>query len=209
MGQKTNPVGFRLGIIKTWDSNWFDEKNFAEKLQEDLKLRKYIRKRMKNAGISKIQIDRTPKRITVTIHTAKPGIVIGRKGMEVDKLKEELQRVTGKDVQLNVNEIKRPELDAYLVAENIAHQLEAKISYRRAMKKAIMAAMRMGAEGIKVICSGRLGGAEMARTEQYKDGRIPLHTLRADIDYSQATAITTYGCIGVKVWICKGEVVGA
>jgi small subunit ribosomal protein S3 len=198
-----------LGIIKTWDSNWFDEKNFAEKLQEDLKLRKYIRKRMKNAGISKIQIDRTPKRITVTIHTAKPGIVIGRKGMEVDKLKEELQRVTGKDVQLNVNEIKRPELDAYLVAENIAHQLEAKISYRRAMKKAIMAAMRMGAEGIKVICSGRLGGAEMARTEQYKDGRIPLHTLRADIDYSQATAITTYGCIGVKVWICKGEVVGA
>ena len=200
MGQKTNPVGFRLGIIKTWDSNWFDEKNFAEKLQEDLKLRKYIRKRMKNAGIS---------RITVTIHTAKPGIVIGRKGMEVDKLKEELQRVTGKDVQLNVNEIKRPELDAYLVAENIAHQLEAKISYRRAMKKAIMAAMRMGAEGIKVICSGRLGGAEMARTEQYKDGRIPLHTLRADIDYSQATAITTYGCIGVKVWICKGEVVGA
>ncbi len=209
MGQKTNPVGFRLGIIKTWDSNWFDEKNFAEKLQEDLKLRKYIRNRMKNAGISKIQIDRTPKRITVTIYTAKPGIVIGRKGMEVDKLKEELQRVTGKDVQLNVNEIKRPELDAYLVAENIAHQLEAKISYRRAMKKAIMAAMRMGAEGIKVICSGRLGGAEMARTEQYKDGRIPLHTLRADIDYSQATAITTYGCIGVKVWICKGEVVGA
>jgi len=209
LGQKTNPVGFRLGIIKTWDSNWFDEKNFAEKLQEDLKLRKYIRNRMKNAGISKIQIDRTPKRITVTIYTAKPGIVIGRKGMEVDKLKEELQRVTGKDVQLNVNEIKRPELDAYLVAENIAHQLEAKISYRRAMKKAIMAAMRMGAEGIKVICSGRLGGAEMARTEQYKDGRIPLHTLRADIDYSQATAITTYGCIGVKVWICKGEVVGA
>lgn len=209
MGQKTNPIGFRLGVIKTWNSNWFDEKNFADKLQEDLKLRKYIRNRMKNAGISKIQIDRTPKHITITIYTAKPGIVIGRKGLEVDKLKEELQRVTGKDVQLNVNEIKRPELDAYLVAENIAHQLEAKISYRRAMKKAIMAAMRMGAEGIKIICSGRLGGAEMARTEQYKDGRIPLHTLRADIDYSIATAITTYGCIGVKVWICKGEVVGA
>jgi len=209
LGQKTNPVGFRLGVIKTWNSNWFDEKNFADKLQEDLKLRKYIRNRMKNAGISKIQIDRTPKHITITIHTAKPGIVIGRKGLEVDKLKEELQRVTGKDVQLNVNEIKRPELDAYLVANNIAHQLEAKIFYRRAMKKSITAAMRMGAEGIKIICSGRLGGAEMARTEQYKDGRIPLHTLRADIDYAVSTAITTYGCIGVKVWICKGEVVGA
>lgn len=209
MGQKTNPIGFRLGVIKTWNSHWFDEKNFAAKLQEDLKLRKYIRNRMKNAGISKIQIDRTPKHITITIYTAKPGIVIGRKGLEVDKLKEELQRVTGKDIQLNVNEIKRPELDAYLVAENVAHQLEAKISYRRAMKKAIMAAMRMGAEGIKIICSGRLGGAEMARTEQYKDGRIPLHTLRADIDYARSTATTTYGCIGVKVWICKGEIVGA
>ncbi|GBD94974.1 30S ribosomal protein S3 [bacterium BMS3Abin05] len=208
MGQKTNPIGFRLGVIKTWNSHWFDEKNFATKLQEDLKLRKYIRNRMKNAGISKIQIDRTPKHITITIYTAKPGIVIGRKGLEVDKLKEELQRVTGKDIQLNVNEIKRPELDAYLVAENVAHQLEAKISYRRAMKKAIMAAMRMGAEGIKIICSGRLGGAEMARTEQYKDGRIPLHTLRADIDYARSVATTTYGCIGVKVWICKGEIVG-
>lgn len=209
MGQKTNPIGLRLGIIKTWDSNWFDEKNFAERLQEDLELRKYVRTRLQRAGVSKIEIERTPRRITLTIHTARPGIVIGRKGAEVDKLKLELQKVTEKEIQLNINEIKRPELDAYLVAENIAHQLEAKISYRRAMKKAIMAAMRMGAEGVKISCGGRLAGAEMARTEQYKEGRVPLHTLRADIDFARATAKTTYGCIGVKVWICKGEVIGA
>ncbi|HDL17678.1 MAG TPA: 30S ribosomal protein S3 [Bacteroidetes bacterium] len=209
MGQKTNPIGFRLGVIKTWTSNWIDERNFSVKLQEDLMLRRYVSNRLQNAGISRIGIERTPKRVTIIINTAKPGIVIGRKGQEVDQLMEELRRVTKKDVQVNVNEIKRPELDAYLVADNIAKQLVAKISYRRAMKRSIMAAMRMGAEGIKITCSGRLGGAEMARRESYKEGKIPLHTLRADIDYAVATANTTYGCIGVKVWICKGEVIGS
>ncbi len=209
MGQKTNPVGFRLGVIKNWSSNWFDERHFADKLQEDLMLRRYVRSRLQNAGIAKIEIERTPKRVTIIINTAKPGIVIGRKGQEVDQLMEELRRVTKKEVQVNVNEIKRPELDAFLVADNVARQLEAKISYRRAMKRAIMAAMRMGAEGIKITCSGRLAGAEMARTESYKEGKIPLHTMRADIDYANATGITTYGCIGVKVWICKGEVIGS
>ncbi|MBN1481454.1 30S ribosomal protein S3 [candidate division KSB1 bacterium] len=208
MGQKTNPIGFRLGIIRTWDSKWFDEKDFDKKLQEDLMLRKYINNRLQRASVSRIVIERTPKQITLTIHTARPGIVIGRKGAEVDKLKEELQRITGKDVQLNINEIKRPELDAKLVAENIASQLAGKISFRRAMKKAMMSAMRMGAEGIRISCAGRLGGAEMARREQYKQGRIPLHTLRADIDYATANSYTTYGTIGVKVWICKGEVIG-
>ncbi len=209
MGQKTNPIGFRLGIVRDWDSNWFGGRNFKDKLKEDLYLRRYVRSRLQRAGVSTIQIERDPsdKRITVTIHTARPGIVIGRKGAEVDKLKEELQRVTKKDIQLNINEIKRPELDAYLVAENIAHQLEAKIAFRRAMKKAITGTMRMGAEGVRVLCSGRLGGAEMARNEQYKDGRIPLHTLRADIDFARATAKTTYGAIGVKVWICRGEII--
>jgi small subunit ribosomal protein S3 len=208
LGQKTHPVGFRLGIIKTWDSKWFDEKNFGSKLKEDLMLRRYVRNRLQRASVSKIEIERTPKKVTLTIHTARPGIVIGRKGSEVDKLREELQRITSKDVQLNINEIKRPELDAYLVAENIANQLAGKVSFRRAMKKAIMSSMRMGAEGIRIACSGRLGGAEMARNEQYKEGRIPLHTLRADIDYATATSRTTYGAIGVKVWICKGEVIG-
>ncbi len=205
MGQKVNPVGLRLGINRTWDSNWFDERNFADKLKEDLTIRKYVRARLEHAGISKIEIERTAKKITLTIYTARPGIVIGRKGAEVDKLKVELQRITNKDVQLNIEEIKRPELDAYLVARNVANQLESKISFRRAMKKAIMSARRMGAEGVKIACAGRLGGAEMARTEQYKEGRIPLHTLRADIDYASTTAKTTYGIIGVKVWICKGE----
>ncbi len=208
MGQKTNPKGFRLGVIRTWDSNWFDERDFAKKLSEDIMLRRYVRNRLQKASISKIEISRTPKQITLTIHTARPGIVIGRKGAEVDKLREELQRVTGKDVQLNINEIKRPELDAYLVAESIAHQLEGKVSFRRAMKKAMQSTMRMGAEGIRICCSGRLGGAEMARVEQYKEGRIPLHTLRADIDFARATSRTTYGAIGVKVWICRGEVIG-
>ncbi len=209
MGQKTNPIGFRLGIIRDWDSNWFGGRNFRDKLKEDLYLRRYVRSRLQRAGVSTIQIERDPsdRRITVTIHTARPGIVIGRKGAEVDKLKEELQRVTKKDIQLNINEIKRPELDAYLVAENVAHQLEAKISFRRAMKKAIIATMRMGAEGVRILCAGRLGGAEMARVEQYKEGRIPLHTLRADIDFARATAKTTYGAIGVKVWICRGEII--
>jgi small subunit ribosomal protein S3 len=209
LGQKTHPIGFRLGVIKNWSSNWFDERNFAEKLEEDILLRRYIRRRLENAGISKIEIERTSKRVTVIIYTAKPGIVIGRKGQEVDQLMEELRRVTNKEVQVNVNEIKRPELDAFLVGENIARQLEAKISFRRAMKRSITAAMRMGAEGIKITCAGRLGGSEMARTESYKQGIIPLHTLRADIDYAIATANTTYGCIGVKVWICKGEVIGS
>ncbi len=208
MGQKTNPIGLRLGITRSWDSNWYDERDFAGKLKEDLKLREYIRARLKKASVSKIEIERTPKQITLTVHTARPGIVIGRKGAEVDKLKLELQKITQKDVQLNINEIKRPELDAYLVAENVAHQLEAKVSFRRAMKKAITSSMRMGAEGVKIACAGRLGGAEMARTEQYKDGRIPLHTLRADIDFAIAVARTTYGAIGVKVWICRGEVIG-
>lgn len=207
MGQKTNPIGFRLGVIRDWEANWYDRRDFSKKLQEDLMLRRYIRRRLARAGISTIQIERTAQRITLTIYTARPGIVIGRKGAEVDKLKEELQRLTEKEVQLNVNEIKKPELDAYLVAENIANQLVAKISFRRAMKKAIMSTMRMGAEGVRISCSGRLGGAEMARNEHYKDGRIPLHTLRADIDFARATAKTQYGTIGVKVWICKGEVI--
>jgi len=207
LGQKTNPIGLRLGIIKSWNSNWFDERSFAEKLQEDLMLRDYIRNRLQRAGVSKIEIERTPKKVTLNIKTARPGIVIGRKGTEVDKLKEELKKVTAKDIQLNIEEIKRPELDAYLVADNISRQLEAKISFRRAMKKAIVSTMRMGAEGIRIRCAGRLGGAEMARSEEYKEGRIPLHTLRADIDYAQVTSFTTYGCIGVKVWICTGEVI--
>jgi small subunit ribosomal protein S3 len=208
LGQKTHPVGFRLGVIKTWKSSWFDEKNFANKLEEDLYLRRYLKQRLHNAGVARIEIGRTPKKVTLTIHTARPGIVIGRKGSEVDKLKAELNRLTSKEVQVNIVEVKRPELEAQLVAESIAHQLEGKVSFRRAMKKSLMATRRMGAEGIKIMCSGRLGGAEMARREMYKEGRIPLHTLRADIDYATATANTTYGCIGVKVWICKGEILG-
>ena len=208
MGQKTNPIGLRLGIVKTWNSSWFDEKGFANKLEEDLRLRKYIRNRLSKAAVSKIEIERTAKRIILTIHTARPGIVIGKKGAEVDMLREELKTLTNKEVQINISEIKKPELDAYLVAENVARQLEGKVSFRRAMKKAITSTMRIGAEGIKIMCSGRLGGAEMARTEQYKDGRIPLHTLRADIDYATYTAKTTYGSIGVKVWIFNGEVIG-
>jgi len=208
LGQKTNPIGLRLGINKTWSSNWFDEKNFAEKLQEDLLLRRYITQRLQNAGVANIIIERTPKRIVLTINTARPGIVIGQKGRNVDILKGELKTLTSKDVQVNIVEIKRPELEAQLVADGIARQLEGRVSFRRAMKKALMATRRMGAEGIKITCSGRLGGAEMARREEYKEGRIPLHTLRADIDYATSVAKTTYGAIGVKVWICKGEILG-
>ncbi|HAL56266.1 MAG TPA: 30S ribosomal protein S3 [Bacteroidetes bacterium] len=208
MGQKTHPVGFRIGITKTWDSNWFDEKGFSGKLQEDLMVRNYVRNRLKKAGISRIQIDRTPKRAVITIHTSRPGIVIGKSGKEIAQLEEELKKVTSKEVKILIHEIKRPELDSSLVAENIASQIEGRISFRRAMKQAITAAMRMGAEGIRVMCGGRLGGAEIARREQYKEGRIPLHTIRADIDYAQATARTIYGAIGVKVWICKGEILG-
>jgi len=208
LGQKTNPVGFRLGITKTWDSNWYDEKGFAGKLQEDLMVRNYVRNRLKKAGISRIQIDRTPKRAVITIHTSRPGIVIGKSGKEIAQLEEELKKVTLKEVKILIHEIKRPELDAALVAENIASQIEGRISFRRAMKQSITAAMRMGAEGIRVMCGGRLGGAEIARREQYKEGRIPLHTIRADIDYATATSRTIYGAIGVKVWICKGEILG-
>lgn len=208
MGQKVNPVGLRLGIIKGWDSAWFDSKSYADKIVEDNKIRKYIKARIPKGGISKVVIERTLKRITLTIHTARPGVVIGKGGSEVDKIKEELKNLTGKDLQINIFEIKRPELDAKLVGESIAQQLQARISFRRAMKQAIASSMRVGAQGIKVKCSGRLGGAEMARSEQYKEGRIPLHTLRADIDYAISEANTIYGKIGIKVWIFKGEVFG-
>jgi small subunit ribosomal protein S3 len=208
LGQKTHPVGFRLGVIKTWDSNWYDEKGFAAKLNEDVMIRNYLRNRLKKAGVSKIVIERTPKNARITIHTSRPGIVIGKSGKEISQLEEELKKITNKEVKILISEIKRPELDAFLVAENIASQLEGRIAFRRAMKQAITASMRMGAEGVRVMCSGRLGGAEMARREQYKEGRIPLHTLRADIDYALAEAKTIYGKIGVKVWICKGEVLG-
>jgi small subunit ribosomal protein S3 len=206
LGQKVHPVGFRLGILRTWDSNWYDEKDFSGKLREDLKIRNYVYNRLKKAGISRVLIDRTPKRAVVTIHTSRPGIVIGRSGKEITQLEEELKKITNKEVKILIHEIKRPELDAYLLAENIASQLEGRISFRRAMKMGITSAMRMGAEGVRVMCGGRLGGAEIARSEQYKEGRIPLHTLRADIDYAQATAMTIYGTIGVKVWVCRGEV---
>jgi small subunit ribosomal protein S3 len=206
VGQKVHPIGFRLGVIRSWDSNWYDEKEFAGKLQEDQKIRNYIQNRLKKAGISRILIDRTPKRAVITIYTSRPGIVIGRSGKEITQLEEELKQITNKEVKILIHEIKRPELDAHLLAENIAGQLEGRMSFRRAMKMAITSSMRMGAEGVRVMCGGRLGGAEIARSEQYKEGRIPLHTLRADIDYAQATAQTIYGAIGVKVWICRGEV---
>lgn len=208
MGQKTHPVGFRLGVTRSWDSNWYDERGFKEKLQEDLMVRNYMRNRLKKAGISRIQIDRTAKRAVITIHTSRPGIVIGKSGKEIAQLEEELKKITSKDVKILINEIKRPELDAYLVAEAIAGQLEGRISFRRAMKQAITASMRMGAEGMKVMCGGRLGGSDIARSEHYKEGRIPLQTIRADIDYATATSRTIYGAIGVKVWICKGEILG-
>ncbi|MDH5381130.1 MAG: 30S ribosomal protein S3 [Cyclobacteriaceae bacterium] len=208
MGQKVNPVGFRLGIIRGWDSNWYGGKTLSDKLVEDHNIRKYISVRIPKGSISKVILERTLKRITITIHTARPGVVIGKGGAEVDKIKEEIKKLTGKDIQINIYEIKRPELDSKLVGEAIAQQLEARISYRRAMKQAIASAIRVGALGIKVKVSGRLGGAEMARSEQYKEGRIPLHTLRADIDYTISEANTVYGKIGVKVWIFKGEVYG-
>jgi len=207
VGQKTHPIGFRLGVIKTWQSNWYSEKNMAELLQEDLMIRRYVKSRLSRAGISKVGIERAPQKVTITIHTARPGIVIGRKGAEVDKLRDELKHITKKDVYINIQEIRRPELDAQLIGDGIARQIEQRVSFRRAMKKAITAAMRMGAEGVKITCGGRLGGAEMARSETFNDGRVPLHTLRADIDYAKSTAHTTYGCVGIKVWIFKGEVI--
>jgi small subunit ribosomal protein S3 len=208
MGQKVNPIGLRLGYIRGWESNWYGGKNFAEKLVEDDKIRKYISARIPKGSVSRVVIERTLKRITLTIHTARPGVVIGKAGSEVDKLREELKKLTTKDVQINIFEIKRPEIDAKLVGETIAQQLRARISYRRAMKQAIQSAVRVGAQGIKIKLSGRLGGAEMARTEMYKEGRIPLHTLRADIDYAVSESLTVYGLIGIKVWVFKGEVFG-
>lgn len=208
MGQKVNPISNRLGIIKGWDSNWYGGKNYAEKIVEDDKIRNYLNARLAKASISNIVIERTLKLITVTVNTARPGIIIGKGGQEVDKLKEELKKITNKEVQINIFEVKRPELDATIVANNIARQLEGRISYRRAIKMAIASTMRMGAEGIKVLIAGRLGGAEMARSEMYKEGRTPLHTLRANIDYALAEAHTKVGVIGIKVWICKGEIYG-
>lgn len=208
MGQKVNPIANRLGIIKGWDSNWYGGRKYADKLVEDNKIRKYLEARLAKASISKIVIERTLKLITVTVNTARPGIIIGKGGQEVDKLKEELKKITRKEVQINIFEIKRPELDATIVGNSIARQIEGKVSYRRAIKMTIASTMRMGAQGIKVQISGRLGGAEMARTEVYKEGRTPLHTFRADIDYTLSEALTKVGLVGIKVWICKGEVFG-
>ena len=208
MGQKTNPIGNRLGIIRGWESMWYGGNDYGDKLAEDDKIRKYIYVRLAKASVSRVIIERTLKIVTVTITTARPGIIIGKGGQEVDKLKEELKKISGKEVQLNVYEIKRPEVDAYLVASSVARQIENRISYKRAIKMSIAAAMRMNAEGIKIQISGRLNGAEMARNEHYKDGRIPLSTFRADIDYAIVEAHTTYGRLGIKVWIMKGEVYG-
>jgi len=208
MGQKVNPISLRLGYIKGWDSNWYGGKDYSDKIVEDYKIRKYLMARLHKASVSKIIIERTLKLITITVNSSRPGIIIGKGGQEVDKLREELKKITKKDVQINIFEIKRPELDAKLVADSVAKQIEGRISFRRAAKMAVASSMRMGAEGIKVQVAGRLGGAEMARTEFYKEGRIPLHTFRADIDYALTEAHTQYGRIGVKVWICKGEVYG-
>lgn len=208
MGQKTNPIGNRLGIIRGWDSSWFGGADYADKVVEDEKIRKYLRARVSKGGIARIIIERTLRRITITIHTSRPGIIIGKGGQEVDAIREEIKKLTKKDVQINIVEIRKPELDAYIVGESVAKQIEARINYRRAIKMAIQSTMRAGAEGIKIRISGRLNGAEMARSEEYKQGRTPLHTFRADIDYAIVEALTIYGKIGVKVWICKGEVFG-
>ncbi len=208
MGQKVNPISYRLGIIRGWDSNWFGGKNYGDKLVEDTKIRKYLNARLAKASLSRIVIERTLKLVTVTVYTARPGIIIGKGGQEVDKLKEELKKLTDKEVQINIFEVKRPELDALIVANNIARQLEGRIAYRRAIKMAIASTIRMGAEGIKIQIAGRLNGAEMARTEMYKEGRTPLHTIRAEIDYAKAEALTKMGLLGIKVWICKGEIYG-
>ncbi len=206
MGQKVNPIANRLGIVRGWDSNWFGGKDFGENILEDMKIRKYLNERLANASVSRIIIERTLKLVTITICTARPGIVIGKGGQDVDKLKEELKKLYKKDIQINIHEIKKPELDAIIVGRNIANQVEGKVSYRRAIKMAIQNAMRAGAEGIKVQISGRLNGAEMARSEMYKEGRTPLHTFRADIDYCKTEALTKVGLLGIKVWICRGEV---
>ncbi len=207
MGQKTHPHGFRLGIVKPWRSRWFANRDFPALLKEDELIRTYLKTRLQHAAISDVHIERKPGKVLVTVHTGRPGVVIGKRGAEVDKLRDELAQLTAKEVGINVEEIKRPELDAQLVADNVAHQLAQRISFRRAMKRAVQSAMRMGAQGIKIKCGGRLGGAEIARVEGYHEGRVPLHTLRADVDYATATAKTTFGTIGVKTWIFKGEVV--
>lgn len=206
MGQKVNPIGLRLGIVKTWESRWYSDKKYAEYILEDYELRRFIKKKLKHAGISKIEIERSSKRIRLRIHAARPGIIIGKKGSEIELLKKELEKKITREVLIDIKEVRKTETDAQLVAENVAQQLEKRVAFRRAMKRGIASAMRFGAEGIKIICAGRLGGAEMARTEVYKEGRIPLHTLRADIDYGIVTARTTYGAIGVKVFIFKGEI---
>jgi small subunit ribosomal protein S3 len=206
MGQKVHPIGFRLGIIKTWDSRWFSQKNYATLLHEDIKIRKIVKERLMHAGVAKVEIERAGQKAKINIHTARPGIIIGKKGAEVDKLKKDLEAMTGKQMYINIQEIRRPELDAQLVAENIALQLERRIAFRRAMKKAVTSALRLGAQGIKITCAGRLAGAEIARTEWYREGRVPLHTLRADINYGFFEAKTTMGQIGVKVWIYRGDV---
>ncbi len=208
MGQKTNPIGNRLGIIRGWDSNWYGGKDTAKNVVEDEKIRKYLRARISKGGVARIVIERTLKRITVTIHTSRPGIIIGKGGQEVDRVREELRKLTSQDVQINIIEIRKPELNAYIVGESVAKQIESRINYRRAIKSAIQSTIRAGAEGIKIRISGRLNGAEMARSEEYKDGRTPLHTFRADIDYAMIEALTVYGKIGIKVWICNGEVLG-
>ena len=206
MGQKTNPYGFRLGIIRTWKSRWYSEKEYASRLQEDLRIRKYVKSRLSHAGVSSIEIERRSNRINILISTARPGIVIGKKGVDIENLKKDLQKQTTKELSINIIEIRRPETDAQLTAENVAMQIERRIAFRRAMKKTVLSSIKLGAKGIKIQVSGRLGGAEMSRTEWYREGRVPLHTVRADIDYGLAEASTTYGIIGVKVWIYKGEI---
>jgi small subunit ribosomal protein S3 len=206
LGQKVNPIGFRLGVIKTWDSKWYAEADYAKNLHEDLKIRQFLKKRLYSAGISKIEIERAANKTKINIHAARPGLIIGKKGAEVELLKKDLASITAKEVFININEVRKPELDAQLVAENVALQLERRIAFRRAMKKSVTSSLKFGAKGIRITCSGRLGGAEMSRTEWYREGRVPLHTLRADIDYGFAEAKTTYGIIGVKVLIFKGEV---
>ena len=206
MGQKINPIGFRLGINRTWDSRWYSGRDYADKLQEDIKLRDYIHDKLKAAGVSKVIIERAAQNTKVTIYTARPGVIIGKKGADIEKLRKDLSRVAGGEISLNIIEIRKPELDAQLAAEGIAQQLERRVSFRRAMKRAVQSAQRLGAQGIRVNAAGRLGGTDIARTEWYREGRVPLHTLRADLDYGFAEAMTTYGVIGVKVWIYKGEV---
>ena len=206
MGQKTNPIGLRLGIIKSWESRWYSEKDYSKLLQEDINLRKFLMKKLSTAGISKIIIERPAKLANITLHTSRPGVIIGKKGSDIEKLKKSVSKMVSGDVNINILEVKKPELDSQLVADNIAQQLEKRVAFRRAMKRAVQNAIRLGAEGVRINCAGRLGGAEIARTEWYREGRVPLHTLRADVDYGESTAFTTYGATGIKVWIFKGEV---